>query len=199
MPAGAPAIGAAGSAPVGRSSVYSAYPPANTTTAIISHNSPFKALLIAYLPNPTPWRLVYSGANAHIGGAAADVAAHRRVDVRIARILALRQQRAGAHDLAGLAVAALHHVQIKPGFLHRLAFRRGAHGFDGGDFLPTAAETGVMHERTGTPSRCTVQAPHMAMPQPNLVPVRPASSRKNHSSGMCGSPSKVSGCSFTVN
>lgn len=87
MPAGAPAIGAAGSAPVGRSSVYSAYPPANTTTAIISHNSPFKALLIAYLLTQRLGGLVYSGANAHIGGAAADVAAHRRVDVRIARIL----------------------------------------------------------------------------------------------------------------
>ena len=27
-------------------------------------------------------------------------------------------------------------------------------------FLPAAAETGVWHERTGWPSRCTVQAPH---------------------------------------
>ena len=39
--------------------------------------------------------------------------------------------------------------------------------------LPATAETGVTHERIGLPSRCTVQAPHSAMPQPNLVPVRP--------------------------
>ena len=34
---------------------------------------------------------------------------------------------------------------------------------------PTAL-TGIWQERTGWPSRCTVQAPHSAMPQPNLVP-----------------------------
>ena len=39
------------------------------------------------------------------------------------------------------------------------------------------AEIGVWQERTGEPSRCTVQAPHWATPQPNLVPVRPRSSR----------------------
>jgi hypothetical protein len=31
---------------------------------------------------------------------------------------------------------------------------------------------------------CTVQAPHNATPQPNLVPVRPSSSRKYHMSGI---------------
>ena len=31
----------------------------------------------------------------------------------------------------------------------------------------------VMQERAGAPSMCTVQAPHSAMPQPNLVPVMP--------------------------
>src|SRR5207249_463319 len=41
-----------------------------------------------------------------------------------------------------------------------------------------------MHERTGWPSRCTVQAPHCAMPQPNLVPVSPRTSRSTQSSGM---------------
>ena len=33
--------------------------------------------------------------------------------------------------------------------------------------------TGVAQERVGRPSRWTVQAPHAAMPQPNLVPVSP--------------------------
>ena len=36
---------------------------------------------------------------------------------------------------------------------------------------PATADTGVTHERIGCPSRCTVQAPHRAMPQPNLVPL----------------------------
>jgi len=44
-------------------------------------------------------------------------------------------------------------------------------------FLPTIDETGAMHERVATPSTCTVQAPHWAMPQPYLVPVRPISLR----------------------
>src|SRR6266511_1180312 len=55
-------------------------------------------------------------------------------------------------------------------------------------FLPTA-ETGVTHDRTGSPSRCTVQAPHCAMPQPNLVPVRLSPSRRVQSSGVSGSTS----------
>src|SRR3954470_16027107 len=54
-------------------------------------------------------------------------------------------------------------------------------------FLPATADSGVWHERTGWPSMCTVHAPHSAAPQPNLVPVRPSSSRTTHSSGVSGS------------
>src|SRR6187401_3864831 len=46
-------------------------------------------------------------------------------------------------------------------------------------------------ERTAWPSRWTVQAPQKPPPQPNLVPVRPASSRRYQSKGMSGSPSNV--------
>ena len=56
---------------------------------------------------------------------------------------------------------------------------------------PTAACTGSTHERAATPSTCTVQAPHSAMPQPNLVPVMCAASRSTHSSGMSGVTSKL--------
>ncbi len=52
--------------------------------------------------------------------------------------------------------------------------------------LPATAETGVMHERVGSPSTCTVQAPHRAMPQPYLVPVRSKKSRTTQSSGVSG-------------
>ena len=56
-------------------------------------------------------------------------------------------------------------------------------------FLPAAADSGVLQERIGLPSRCTVQAPHSAAPQPNLVPVMPSVSRITQSSGVLGSAS----------
>src|SRR4051812_16890600 len=56
-------------------------------------------------------------------------------------------------------------------------------------FLPTASETSMPQERIATPSTWTVQAPHCAMPQPYLVPVRPAFSRIAHNSGVSGSTS----------
>src|SRR6266851_3640217 len=48
-----------------------------------------------------------------------------------------------------------------------------------------------MQERVGRPPTCTVQAPHMPMPQPNFVPVRPMTSRMTHSSGVSSSASIV--------
>jgi hypothetical protein len=48
-----------------------------------------------------------------------------------------------------------------------------------------------MQERVASPSMCTVQAPHKAMPHPNFVPVIPSVSRKTHSSGMLGLTSTV--------
>jgi hypothetical protein len=57
-------------------------------------------------------------------------------------------------------------------------------------FLPATLDTGVTQERTAWPSTCTVQAPHSETPQPNLVPVRPATSRKTYSSGMSSGTSK---------
>ncbi len=60
------------------------------------------------------------GADAGIGGAAADVAAHRGIDVGIGRRGILFQQRRRRHDLSGLAVAALRDLQFDPGRLHRL-------------------------------------------------------------------------------
>src|SRR5262252_10434600 len=54
---------------------------------------------------------------------------------------------------------------------------------------PTAALTGITQDRRGTPSRCTVQAPHNATPQPNLVPFMPSRSRNTHNRGLSGSAS----------
>ena len=46
-------------------------------------------------------------------------------------------------------------------------------------------------ERIATPSICTVQAPHCAMPQPYLVPVSPTFSRIAHSRGVSSSTSTL--------
>ena len=57
--------------------------------------------------------------------------------------------------------------------------------------LPTTSDTGVMQERTAVPSTRTVQAPHRPMPQPNLVPVRPSTSRTSQSTGVSSSMSSA--------
>src|SRR6267143_1933633 len=57
--------------------------------------------------------------------------------------------------------------------------------------LPAAAETGVMQERTGLPSRWIVHAPHKARPQPNFVPVIPSTSRSTQSNGVSSSTSTL--------
>src|SRR5262245_16251666 len=53
-------------------------------------------------------------ADAHIGATPADIACHRRVDVRVVRMGIAGQQRSRRHDLPGLAVAALNYFEIKP-------------------------------------------------------------------------------------
>ena len=69
--------------------------------------------------------LVNRLADAEVGAAAADVAVHRAIDVRVARLRRRRQQRRGRHDLARLAVAALRDVDLLPRDLQRMrAVRR---------------------------------------------------------------------------
>src|SRR5882762_1883135 len=58
--------------------------------------------------------------NARVGSATADVAAHRFVNIFIRRFVNLRQQHRCAHDLPGLAVPALRHIQFDPRFLQRM-------------------------------------------------------------------------------
>src|SRR5271170_5655927 len=50
-----------------------------------------------------------------------------------------------------------------------------------------------MQERVGRPPTWTVQAPHMPMPQPNFVPVRPTTSRMTQSRGVSSATSTVTG------
>ena len=53
---------------------------------------------------------------------------------------------------------------------------------------PLTTDIGVEQARTGLPFTCMVQAPHIATPQPNLLPVSLASSRTNQSNGLLVSP-----------
>src|ERR1700730_2656430 len=64
--------------------------------------------------------------------------------------------------------------------------------------LPSARETGATQDRMASPLRWTVQAPHWAMPQPYLVPVKPRVSRRTQSRGVEGSTSRFTRCRFTV-
>ena len=54
---------------------------------------------------------------------------------------------------------------------------------------PAIAATEVTQERWARPLILTVQAPHCAIPQPNLVPVKPSCSRITDSTGVLGSTS----------
>src|SRR5215813_13658307 len=65
--------------------------------------------------------------------------------------------------------------------------------------LPLMSDTCTLHERSGSPSMCTVHAPHCAMPHPNFVPVSLRCSRMTQSSGVSGSASTLTVLSLTVN
>src|SRR5213592_4589511 len=80
-------------------------------------------------------RVLDSLADSHISTAAADVPRHRGVDVAISRVGVGREQRRRGHDLAGLAIAALRHLERDPGLLDLLASGGGADGLDRGDAL----------------------------------------------------------------
>src|ERR1700692_950977 len=72
--------------------------------------------------------------DARIGAATADIAVHMANDVVTARILVGRKQRRGLHDLAGLAIAALRHLQVEPGLFQRMV-AVWRHTLEGGDVL----------------------------------------------------------------
>ena len=62
--------------------------------------------------------------DALIGAAAADVAGHGGVDLRVGRLRRLGEERRRRHDLARLAVAALRHLLGDPRLLQRMRRRR---------------------------------------------------------------------------
>ncbi len=84
-------------------------------------------------------------ADSHIGGAAAEIAAHRRVDVRIGGLRGFAQQPDRRHHLPRLAIAALHHVQLFPGREDRIR-NASLHSFNRHHVSPVSVCDG---DRTG--------------------------------------------------
>src|SRR5262245_11372443 len=76
---------------------------------------------------------VHRRADALIGAAPADVG-HGVVDVLVGRSRLLREKRRGGHDLPGLAVPALRHVERRPRFLYGVR-AGGGQTFDGDDLV----------------------------------------------------------------
>src|SRR5437879_6758057 len=80
-------------------------------------------------------RVLDSLADSHISTAAADVPRHGGVDVAVGRVGFGGEQRRRGHDLAGLAIAALRHLERDPGLLDLLAGRSSTDALDRGDAL----------------------------------------------------------------
>src|SRR3989442_14185321 len=78
--------------------------------------------------------------DAQIGSRATDVPRHRGVDIAIRRVGLGGEQRRCGHDLAGMAIAALRHVQLDPSLLNLSAGGCGANGLNRGD--PLAGRSG---------------------------------------------------------
>src|SRR5438309_9146289 len=67
--------------------------------------------------------------------AATDVPRHCGVDIAVGWVGICGEQRRRGHDLAGLAIAALRHLQLDPGLLNLSAGGCGPNGLDRGDAL----------------------------------------------------------------
>src|ERR1700756_2851800 len=72
-------------------------------------------------------------ADALISAASADVPRHSSIDVVIRRLWRVLQECRRRHDLAGLAIAALHHLKLQPCLLQGRALRLVADRLDRGD------------------------------------------------------------------
>src|SRR5262245_18478149 len=80
-------------------------------------------------------------ADARVGTAAAEIAAHRVVNIDVGRVRFLLQQTGGGHHLSRLTVAALRDLYLQPGLLHRVA-QITREPFDRDHSLPLGAPHG---------------------------------------------------------
>src|SRR5258706_3004683 len=105
----------------------------------------------------TPRRVLDSVANPHISAAATDVPGHGGIDIAIGGVGLGGEQRRCGHDLAGLAVTALRHLQLDPCLLDLLAGGGRANGLDRGDAL-----TGGRGDRRDARAHCLAIEVHRA-------------------------------------
>ena len=137
-------------------------------------------------------------------------------EIRIAEtempgLMALREEYADEQPLAGCRIMGSIHMTIQTAVLIETLVALGAEVrwvscniFSTQDHAAAAiAERGIpvfawKGETLEEYWWCIVQALHWAMPQPNLVPVRPSVSRRTHISGVSGSTSTVCCWPFTV-
>ena len=132
-----------------------------------------------------------------IGRAAADVAVHRAVDVSIARRRHSRQAAPWrSHDLPGLAVAALRHVEFAPGGAHCLGrpCRRAP------SIVTIFICRGVGDAHLARADRRTIGIHCTSAAKPVVAPLsstrESVASRRAHSNGVSGSTSSVA--SFAI-
>src|ERR1700732_563115 len=72
-------------------------------------------------------------ADTYIGAAAAQISAHRPLDIRVRRLAVGLEECDRAHDLSALAVPALHDITCHPGVLHRAAHGIPSDALNGDD------------------------------------------------------------------
>src|SRR6516225_969875 len=105
-----------------------------STRRRLTFSMPAEAALGICLVMSRSRSLLDCAANPLICAAAADVAKHCVVDIRVRGMRRLCQQRRCLHDLPGLAIATLRHVERAPGDLNRV-IPVGMEPFDGGNRL----------------------------------------------------------------
>lgn len=85
---------------------------------------------------------VDGGAYAKIRPAATKVAGHGIVDIFIAGIGFVVQQRNGGHNLSALAITALGNLFVNPGLLNRVQFSILSDSLDGGNLFANGSRDG---------------------------------------------------------
>src|SRR6185436_13501410 len=80
-------------------------------------------------------RALHGGPNANVRSAPAQVTGERRIDVGVGGVCVPVDECRRAHQLAGLAVATLRHVELRPGLLHGVIARVGCESLDRPDGL----------------------------------------------------------------
>src|SRR5205823_1933829 len=129
--AGAPALRV-------RASIFqpSSKPPPVAAPAVRNSRRDTRSMTASPLGCGLGMRSVLDGrAVAGIRAAAANVARHARVDVPVRGMGLAREQCGSRHDLARLAVAALHDLEVEPDLLDPLATGVRANASDRGDVL----------------------------------------------------------------